>query len=53
MKYNKGFTRNVEVPSEQPSVNYRSFRDAYKALQARRAAEGKLVMHAPFNARIK
>jgi hypothetical protein len=49
----RGHAPNVEVPSEQPSVNYKEFRAAYKATQLRRASEGKLVLPTTFNRRIR
>jgi hypothetical protein len=44
---------NVTVPDAQPSVNYKDFKEAYNATQARRAAAGKLVLPTSMRPRVK
>lgn len=36
-----------------PSVSHKAFREAFKALQERRARDGKLVIPSKFNPRVR
>jgi hypothetical protein len=49
----RGCSPNCEVPDKQSSVNYKDFKKAYNATQARRAAEGKLVLPTSMRPRVK
>jgi hypothetical protein len=38
-----------DAPAPHPTIGQKSFREAFKALQERRAAEGKLVLQSMYN----